>query len=120
MFHKRNIALILSDFYLDVFDFYNHFYIRMHVQKPTRAQTLNKITEELGELSSTISKNWEITEQEKEFGDLIVTVFMHGINSEYNIENVQKYINKKLEDRKRCCTVINGIIVKQSDIKENT
>lgn len=99
-------------------DFYNHFYIKNKAKKPLPSQTILKIVEEFGELAETISKDWDIKEQEKEFGDTLVTLLMHGINSNYNIQRVSDYIVEKLNNRKLMCTVVNGLIVKQADIRK--
>ncbi len=100
-----------------VLSFYNHFFHNAGATPPSTSRTFMKIIEEIGELAETTNKGWSIEEQEKEFGDVLVTVLMHGINSKYDIDRVSKYIVKKLEDRKMCCTVINGMIVKNKDIK---
>jgi len=97
--------------------FYNHFYVNAGAQKPTSFQTITKITEELGELAATISKHKDKEKQEEEFGDVLVTAIMHGINSEYSLNRVSKYIIKKLEDRRTQCIVKDGMIIKKKDLQ---
>jgi NTP pyrophosphatase (non-canonical NTP hydrolase) len=96
--------------------FYNHFYVNAGAQKPQPSQTALKITGELGELAETICKGWNKNEQEKEFGDVLVTLLMHGINSGYSLGRVANLVIEKLEDRRTCCTVLDGVIVKNKDL----
>ncbi len=96
--------------------FYNHFYVNKEAQKPMPSQTALKITGELGELAETICKGWSKEEQEREFGDVLVTLLMHGINSNYDMKRVSEFIINKLEDRRSCCTVRDGVIVKNKDL----
>jgi NTP pyrophosphatase (non-canonical NTP hydrolase) len=97
--------------------FYNHFYVNAGAKKPTPFQTISKITGELGEFAETINKGWTMQEQEKEFGDVLVTLLMHGINSGYNIDRVSEFIINKLEDRRHQCVVRDGMIIKKKDLR---
>ncbi len=97
--------------------FYNHFYVNKEAQKPTPSQTALKVCGELGELAETICKGWSKEEQEKEFGDVLVTLLMHGINSKYDMQKVSDFIINKLEERRVCCTVRDGVIVKNKDLQ---
>jgi NTP pyrophosphatase (non-canonical NTP hydrolase) len=96
--------------------FYDQFFTNKGA-KTTREKTFMKIIEEVGELAETTNKNWSVEDQEKEFGDVIVTVLMHGIVSGYNLQRVADYIVPKLEHRKSVCSVVNNMIVKNKDIK---
>ncbi len=102
-----------------VADFYEHFYVLNKATEPLPSQTALKICGELGELAETINKGWSREEQEKEFGDVLVTCLMHAINSGYSLKAVSRYVVQKLTDRKKCCVVKNGLIVKNKDINGN-
>ncbi len=110
------ISSPLSQIHLAVTQFFSHFYYEGNATRPTPAQSALKITGELGELAETICKGWSIEEQEKELGDVLVTTIMHAINAGYDLDRIADYIDKKLKDRENCCTVVNGIIVKNKDL----
>ncbi len=104
----------LDEIYLSVYGFCSHFY-KLGIPRPTLAQTALKVCGEMGELAETINKNWNKKEQEKEFGDVLVTLLMHSEIHDYDYDYIAHYIKEKLEDRKTKCKIINGIIVKNRD-----
>lgn len=110
----------LDKFYRSVEEFYSNFFCIKNLQKPTKDKSFKKMIEEIGELAGSEDKGFSKEKCEEEWADVLFTVFMHGINSEYDMNSAMQRVAIKNLLKLETATVINGVIVKKEDVHNAT
>lgn len=106
----------LKQFWYNVVAFYEHFYVKLGAQKPTLAQSALKTVEEIGEFAGTIAKSKPKIDQENEWADVLFSHLHTAILADYDIQSAMERIATKNAAKFDTAVVIDGIIVKKSDL----